>query len=86
LRGVLTKFFCDPKGINIMYSLGLLIVDLETARRRLLDVFEEPDKGSGRTVAEPLPRSAHRQPKDVDGDRQTFHLRPNCFAGPAGTR
>jgi hypothetical protein len=26
-----------------MYSLGLLIVELETARRRLLDVFEEPD-------------------------------------------
>jgi len=64
----------SSSGINIMYSLGLLIVDLETARRRLLDVFEEPDKGSGRTVAEPLPRSAHRQPKDVDGDRQTFHL------------
>ena len=28
---------------NIMYSLGLLIVELETARRRLLDVFEVPD-------------------------------------------
>ena len=26
-----------------MYSLGLLIVDLETARRRLLEVFEVPD-------------------------------------------
>src|ERR1700693_1663252 len=28
---------------NIMYSLGMLIVDLETARRRLLYVFEVPD-------------------------------------------
>ena len=27
----------------IMYSLGLLIVELETARRRLLEVFEVPD-------------------------------------------
>jgi hypothetical protein len=26
-----------------MYSLGLLIVELETARRRLLHVFEVPD-------------------------------------------
>ena len=26
-----------------MYSLGLLIVELETARRRLLEVFEVPD-------------------------------------------
>jgi hypothetical protein len=28
---------------NMMYSLGLLIVELETARRRLLGVFELPD-------------------------------------------
>jgi hypothetical protein len=28
---------------NFMYSLGLLIVDLETARRRVLYVFEVPD-------------------------------------------
>jgi hypothetical protein len=28
---------------NIMYSLGLLIVELETSRRRLLEVFEVPD-------------------------------------------
>ena len=26
-----------------MYSLGLLIVELETSRRRLLEVFEVPD-------------------------------------------
>jgi hypothetical protein len=26
-----------------MYSLGLLIVELETARRRLLSAFEVPD-------------------------------------------
>jgi hypothetical protein len=26
-----------------MYSLGFLIVELESARRRLLDVFEVPD-------------------------------------------
>ena len=28
---------------NIMYSLGLLIVELETSRRRLVEVFEVPD-------------------------------------------
>ena len=28
---------------NIMYSLGFLIVELETARRRLLYVFGAPD-------------------------------------------
>jgi hypothetical protein len=28
---------------NIMYSLGFLIVDLETAKRRLLYVFGTPD-------------------------------------------
>ena len=28
---------------NIMYSLGFLIVELETARRRLLYVFGPPD-------------------------------------------
>jgi hypothetical protein len=31
------------ESFNIMYSLGLLIVDLETARRRLLYVFEVPE-------------------------------------------
>ena len=55
-----------------MYSLGLLIVDLETARRRLLYIFEEQDKGSGHTVAESSPRSPHHQAKHVNGDPQTF--------------
>ena len=42
---VLTKLavIAKEKGFNIMYSLGLLIVDLETARRGLLEVFEVPD-------------------------------------------
>jgi hypothetical protein len=42
---ILTKLEVIPKGesFNIMYSLGLLIVELETARRRLLYVFEVPD-------------------------------------------
>jgi len=34
----------EKRGIfNIMYSLGFLIVELETARRRLLYVFGAPD-------------------------------------------
>ena len=42
---VLTKLegIAKAERINIMYSLGLLIVELETARRRLLYVFEVPD-------------------------------------------
>ena len=42
---VLTKLEIIAKGesFNIMYSLGLLIVDLESARRRLLYVLEVPD-------------------------------------------
>jgi hypothetical protein len=31
------------RSFNIMYPLGLLIVELETARRRLRYVFEVPD-------------------------------------------
>jgi hypothetical protein len=31
---------------NIMYSLGFLIVELETARRRLLYVFGAPPDGA----------------------------------------
>jgi hypothetical protein len=34
----------EKRGIfNIMYSLGFLIVELETARRRLLYLFGAPD-------------------------------------------
>jgi hypothetical protein len=42
---VLTKLvvIAREKVLISMYSLGLLIVDLETARRRLLEVFEVPD-------------------------------------------
>jgi hypothetical protein len=42
---VLTKLvvIAKEKVLISMYSLGLLIVDLETARRRLLEVFEVPD-------------------------------------------
>ena len=45
---------------NFMYSLGLLIVDLETARRRLLDVFEVPDgaRTSGLRTR-PIPDGPH---------------------------
>ncbi len=35
---------------NIMYSLGFLIVELETARRRLLYVFGAPD---GNALSQP---------------------------------
>ena len=41
---------------NIMYSLGLLIVELETSRRRLLEVFEVPDgKRTNGFRAPPIP-------------------------------
>jgi hypothetical protein len=45
---------------NFMYSLGLLIVDLETARRRLLYVFEGPDgtRTSGLRTG-PIPDEPH---------------------------
>jgi hypothetical protein len=45
LGSVLTKLAVIAKGesFNIMYPLGVLIVELETARRRLLYVFEVPD-------------------------------------------
>jgi hypothetical protein len=45
LGSVLTKLSVIAKGeiFNIMYPLDLLIVDLETARRRLRYVFEAPD-------------------------------------------
>lgn len=44
-ESVLTKLSVIAKGeiFNIMYPLGLLIVDLETARRRLQYVFDVPD-------------------------------------------
>ena len=39
-----------------MYSLGLLIVELETSRRRLLEVFEVPDgKRTNGFRAPPIP-------------------------------
>jgi hypothetical protein len=37
-EAVITK-----RGVNTMYSLGFLIVELESARRRLLYVFEMSD-------------------------------------------
>ena len=41
---------------NIMYSLGLLIVELEISRRRLLEVFEVPDgKRTNGFRAPPIP-------------------------------
>jgi hypothetical protein len=44
-KSVLTELEVIAKGerFNIMYSLGLLIVELQTARRRLLHVFEVAD-------------------------------------------
>jgi hypothetical protein len=73
---------------NIMYSLGLLIVDLETARRRLLDVFEVPDgtRTSGRRTR-PIPDGPHsiglltrfETPLDrLRADTRAFFVSPNA--------
>jgi hypothetical protein len=45
---------------NIMYSLGQLIVDLETARRRILYVFEVPDgTATSGLRTRPIPDGPH---------------------------
>jgi hypothetical protein len=45
---------------NIMYSLGSLSVELETARRRLLYIFEVPDATlRSRLRTQPIPDGPH---------------------------
>ena len=62
LPAAVTKLSVIAKGesFNIMYSLGLLIVDLETASRRLLYVFEVPDRTPTSVLrTEPIPDGPH---------------------------
>ncbi len=45
---------------NIMYSLSVLIVELETARRGLLYAFEVPDgKPTSGLRTQPIPDALH---------------------------
>ena len=70
-----------------MYPLGLLIVDLETARRRLLYVFEEPGNGSGHTVADPSSRSPSTNQNMSIAVRRLFSGGPNCLQlGPLNSQ
>jgi hypothetical protein len=64
---------------NIMYSFGLLIVDLETARSRLVHVFEVPD---GTPACPALASSTNQNVRMADP--QTFYSQPYCFAANGG--